>query len=347
MMSPEEIRAALAQSFVVGLQGPTPLAEELEMVGDKGLGGVILFKRNCEGPEQVWRLNRDLRRAAEQAGNPTLFAMVDQEGGTVARLKGDFTHDPDFCELGDKDEKALYDHGLRLGRELSLAGFNWNLAPVLDVHGLPDGVMARRSLGSDPQVVGRLGAAYIKGQQKAGVLACGKHFPGLGRTTKDTHKERPIVDLSAPELAAMELIPFERAIQAESAGIMVCHAVFSSIDPTLPASLSPKISEGLLRRQMGFKGLILSDDLEMGALAANLDPAGAAVKAYQAGVDLLLICHRAEYALAALDELVDKALKRQISQERIQKGLKRILTYKENLPARFPELAELNQALKA
>jgi beta-N-acetylhexosaminidase len=346
-MSPEKIRAALAQSFVVGLAGKTPQTAELEMVGRLGLGGVILFKRNVETPEQVWQLNHDLRQAAKQAKNPTLFVMVDQEGGTVARLKGNFTHGPDFCALGSKDQKALYEHGARLGRELFLAGFNWNLAPVLDVHGIPDGVMARRSLGADPQLVAKLGAAYIKGQQEAGVLACAKHFPGLGRTTRDTHKERPTVHLSAKELADMELIPFERAVKEKVAGVMVCHAVFQAIDPHMPASLSPRISDGLLRRQMGFKGLILSDDLEMGALAANLDPAKAAVKAYQAGVDLLLVCHRAEYALEALDELVDKALRQEISPRRIQDGLNRILAYKKNLSAHLPELAELNQVLKA
>jgi beta-N-acetylhexosaminidase len=331
-MNQGEIRQALAQSFVAGIEGTEVQPAELALFSRQGLGGVILFSRNIHSPGQVWRLNSDLFQAVRNAGLPPLFALVDQEGGTVARLKGRFTHGPGFAELGlSASASDLHAHGLRMAQEMRAAGFNWNLAPVMDVNATNQGIMAQRSLGSDPDKVGRLGSAFIKGVQEAGILACAKHFPGLGRTTLDTHRERPRVDLSRAELKAVELPPFRQAIETRVAGIMVCHAVFSALDPQNPASLSPAVIQGLLRTELGFQGLVLSDDLEMGALAASLDPDQAAVQAYLAGCDLLLICHHAEYAFKALDQLVEMSLGGDLPLERVRESHKRILEAKASL----------------
>lgn len=345
-MNRQQIRQTLAQSLVVGFEGAWAGPESLALVGEHGLGGVILFSRNVEDPEQVWRLNRDLCQAAHLASRPTPFVMVDQEGGSVARLRAPFTDGPGFEELGRTgDATSLRDLGARLGAELTAAGFNWDLAPVLDVHAVAGGVQQRRSLGSDPARVAELGAAFIGGMQQKGCLACAKHFPGLGRTTLDTHRERPRVDLARADLEAVELVPFARAIRAGVAGIMVCHAVFESLDPDQPASLSPLVIEGLLRQEMGYQGLVLSDDLEMGALAADLDPAGAAVAAYLAGCDLLLICKHWDYALQALERLVDLALEGQIPPERIAQGAQRIARAKSGLHPGPGPLAHLRGLL--
>ena len=327
-----EIRAILAQSFVVGVPGPEAGAEQLGLFGVHGLGGVILFARNVESPGQVWKLNRDLRLAAHQAGRPPLFVMVDQEGGSVARLKGDFTHQPDLADLGRTgDEPLLEAHGVAMGRELAAAGFNWDLAPVMDVHAMADGVMAKRSLGPDPDAVSRLGSAFIKGMQDQGVLACAKHFPGLGRTTLDTHREKPTVTLGLDDLKSLELKPFKAAIQNKVAGIMVCHAAFTALDPDCPASISPKVVDGFLRAEMSWQGAVLTDDLEMGAVSKDPGPVEAAVRAYLAGCDLLLICHRPELALEALDRLCLMAQQGEITPQRIIQGRDRLAALKQNL----------------
>lgn len=342
-MKREQLRDILAQSLVAGFDDPE---EAAELVGRHGLGGVILFARNIESPEQVWAQNRRLHQAARQAGRPVPFVMVDQEGGVVARLKAPFTDGPGLPELGASDDpEILRAQGARMGAELLAAGFNWDLAPVLDVHGIADGVQEKRSLGRDPVRVGELGAAFIQGMQDTGCLACAKHFPGLGRTTLDTHRERPRVGLSRAELAAMELPPFARAIRAGVAGVMVCHAVFEGLDPSHPASLSPAVITGLLRQEMGYEGLVLSDDLEMGAVLADLDPATAAVRSYLAGCDLLLICHGWRFALSALEQLSDRALAGEIDRQRLEAGAWRIARAKSGLPGPPEELTDLVRIL--
>ena len=342
-MNPESLRQILAQSLVAGFDHPDQ-AEEL--VGRHGLGGVILFGRNLDHPRQVWAQNRRLHQAARQAGRPPLLVMVDQEGGVVARLKPPFTDGPGLPELGELgDPAALRAQGARMGAELLAAGFNCDLAPVLDVHGVEGGVQQRRSLGRDPARVAELGAAFIAGIQATGCLACAKHFPGLGRTTLDTHRERPRVDLSLAQLEAMELVPFRRAVAQGVAGVMVCHAVYERLDPHRPASLSPEVIQVLLRQRLGFGGLVLSDDLEMGAVAAEVDPAEAAVRAYLAGCDLLLICRGWRYVLDALDRLVAMALAGAIPPQRIEAGAWRIARAKAGLPPPPEDLAPLNRLL--
>ncbi|MCB2185905.1 MAG: beta-N-acetylhexosaminidase [Deltaproteobacteria bacterium] len=339
------VRRSLAQSLVVGLPGVEARPEDLELVGHHGLGGVILFRRNVESPLQVWEMNYSLARAAREAENPPLFSLVDQEGGAVARLMEPFTHGPDLAALGGEPPERLWEHGARMGRELVAAGFNWNLAPVLDVHARPDGVMARRSLGGDPDLVGRLGAAFIQGSQQAGCLACAKHFPGLGRTTLDTHRDRPTVELTREELEAVELPPFRAALAAGVAGVMVCHAVFRHLDPEQPASLSPVVMGGLLRGELGYQGLILTDDLEMGAVTAGLTPDEAAVRAYVAGADLLLICHSADLALTALDRLTDMVMQGELDAGEVWQRQERIKAVKSGLPGLPPDSSLLAQVL--
>lgn len=346
-MNRQAVKNSLAQSLVVGLPGPAAGVEELALVAEQGLGGVILFARNVESPAQVWRLNYDLRRAAAQAERPPLLVMVDQEGGSVARLHAPFTDGPEMAALGrGGDAAALRAFGARLGRELMAAGFNWDLAPVLDVHAAPGGIMASRSLGGDPQRVAELGAAFIQGLQATGCLACAKHFPGLGRTTADTHQERPRVELRRAELEAMELVPFRAAVQTGVAGVMVCHAVFAALDPGRPASLSERVIQGLLRGELGYQELVLSDDLEMGAVAGQMDPAQAAVEAYLAGCDLVLVCHRPKLALAALEALTEMALAGDIAPALIAEKARRILHLKQGLEHLPPDLNVLREVLE-
>lgn len=333
-------KAALAQSLIVGFEHPEPDALLERLITSLGIGGVILFSRNLGSPEDVWRLNNELQLMARKSGHEPLLVMVDQEGGSVARLKKPFTHEPDLCEMGNASEQDMFRHGRQMGRELVAAGFNWNLAPVMDVHANNDGVMARRSLGADPEQVARLAVAYAKGLMSAGCLACAKHFPGLGRTSLDTHKLGVMVELSRHELDSMELKPFAQAINAHIPGVLVSHATFKALDAAFPASLSKKTVTGLLREEMGFQGLILTDDLEMGAI--GLTPAQAACQAYLAGNDLLLICRQNQQAEPALELLLQAAMEKRFPPARVEQTWARIGQYKSGLPAQ-PALADLQK----
>lgn len=345
-LSPALLRAALAQSFTVGIPGPEAGEADLNLVAKEGLGGIILFARNVRSPAQIWELNYRLRRAAAEADRPPLFVMVDQEGGRVARLKDPFTHLPSFEDLGaGSDAAGVCAHAARVGRELAAAGFNWNLAPVVDVDAVAGGVQKGRCLSSDPDRVGRLAAAYIDGLQGAGCLACAKHFPGLGRTVLDTHQVRPVVELSRTELDAVELPPFRRAAEAGVSGVMVCHAVFAALDPDRPASLSPLVIDGLLRDELGFQGLVVSDDLEMGAVAGQMGPDEAGVAAYLAGCDVILVCHRPELALAAVDRLTEMVLAGEVPPDLVRQKLGRVLAAKRRLAALPPPIDELRALL--
>ncbi len=336
-------RELLAQSLVVGFESHEPDQFIEELITRHGIGGVILFARNLASPEQVWQLNHNLQQMARLAHRPPLFIMVDQEGGSVARLRAPFTHQPDLCLLGAASPQTLFDHGLQMGTELVAAGFNWNLAPVMDVHGREDGIMARRSLGAAPELVGQLALAYSQGLKQAGCLACAKHFPGLGRTSLDTHKLGVMVEFGLAELEHMELIPFTMAIHAGIAGIMVSHATFRTLDPANPASCSPLVIDGLLRKSLGYQGLVLSDDLEMGAV--GMPPAQAALAAYQAGSDLLLICRQSHEALPALEMLCRHLQDGRISEGRLWLSHERIQKTRAQLPA-MGELSGLEKILK-
>lgn len=344
-MSRPNVQELLAQSLVMGIEGLAASEEELALVSDPGVGGVILFSRNYQNPEQLWRLTSELRRAAALAGRPPLLVMVDQEGGSVVRLGPPFMEAPDFKDKAKEGVKGLLAYGRAMARELEAAGVNWNLAPVLDVHLIPGGIMETRSLGSDPRQVAKLGRAFINGLHQGGCLACAKHFPGLGRTLADTHQERTRVGLSRQELEKVELVPFVEAMVAGVDGVMVSHAVYEDLDPYQPASLSAVVVQGLLRSQLGWRGVVLSDDLEMGAIAGGMVVPQAAVMAFQAGCDLLLICHQHDLLRSALEQLTMACEDGRISPERLEASQRRLGALKYSLAPLPPDLDQLRRLL--
>jgi len=239
------------------------------------------------------------------AGRP-LLRMVDQEGGRVARLRDGFTVPPAMREVGALgDPDAARTVGRVLGRELASVGFNMNLAPVLDISTNPDStVIDDRSLGCDAQAVASLAGPLIEGIESAGIAACGKHFPGHGDTPEDSHLTLPRLAVPRQVLNQRELLPFRAAIAARVAAIMPGHLVVEAIDGTQPATMSSAVLSGLLRQELGFGGLVVSDDMEMGAIIDNYPVERAAVAAVRAGVDLLVFGHRHDRAEAAFDGLV-------------------------------------------
>ncbi len=314
--------ADCAGLLCVGFQGTTPSPEVLELVR-RGVYGVILFARNVESAEQVAELVAELKRAA---GRP-LLVSIDQEGGRVARLRErhGFTELPPMRAVGDRGDEALARQvGALLGRELRAVGIDQDYAPVVDVDTNPrNPVIGDRSLGRDPERVARLGAAIARGIQSSGVAACAKHFPGHGDTSQDSHVELPRIAHPLSRLEAVELLPFRALAAAGVASVMTAHVVFEALDPRRPATLSPEVMR-LLRDRCGFDGPALSDDLEMSAVAAHFPLEEVAPGSVAAGVDGLLVCHRAEVQHRAIDLLREAVEEGRVSRERLAEARARI-----------------------
>ncbi|OGR04405.1 MAG: glycoside hydrolase family 3 [Deltaproteobacteria bacterium RIFOXYD12_FULL_53_23] len=312
---------------MVGLPGTELDDSTRNLIKEYGINNFILFKRNAENPAQIRSLCLGLVSACRAAGLPAPLISIDQEGGTVARLKAPFFSEfPDTRALAESDqaEELLTDYARTCARELLAVGINMNLAPVLDVSPTEQGLfMERRSLGGAPEQVARLGTLIITLMQENGLAACAKHFPGLGAATLDPHKVLPVVDRSLADLRACDLLPFAAAIRAGVAGIMTSHTVYPQLDPDQPATLSPLILEGLLRNELGYNGMIITDDLEMGAIENEGTVADAALAAFKAGADMLLICHE-HHKIIAAHALLQKAADEVLSTERVRQSLTRI-----------------------
>lgn len=277
------------QLLMVGIPGPRPDAVARELIRDLKVGGVILFARNLESPEQVWELTDALQREARAATGRPLLIALDQEGGRVQRLKSPFTIIPPARELGETATPAQVEQLSRqVARELALVGVNMNLAPVLDVARQPECPLWDRSYGSEPQQVAAFGVAALKGYLAGGVIPVAKHFPGLGDTLTDSHEVLPRAQSDDPARKA-DMFPFRQAVAANVPAIMTAHLLVPAWD-SRPATLSPVALQQWLRQKLGFNGVIITDDLEMGAISTKLPVAAGAREALAAGADLLLIC---------------------------------------------------------
>ena len=253
------------------MQGSTAAALPIELrslAREFGLGGVILFARNIVEPEQVAELAYEAARLVPEL---PAWVSVDQEGGRVARLKAPFTEWPPMATLGRSGDAALAERFARaLASELKAVGITLDYAPVLDIHTNPKNpVIGDRALAETAEAVGRLGAAIIRTLQAEGIAACGKHFPGHGDTSTDSHLELPLVEHPPERLREVEFEPFRAAVAADVATIMTAHVLVPSLDEQVPATLSKRIV-GMLRGELNYQGVILSDDLEMKAVAGQL-----------------------------------------------------------------------------
>jgi len=292
---------------MVGFDGLEPSPDLRRLIRDFGVGGVILFSRNVDAPEQLAELVRELQSIARDACHELpLLVAVDQEGGRVARLREPWTVWPPLRALGRGGSEELARRmGESIAGELRSCGIRYDFAPVVDVDTNPaNPVIGDRSFGDDPEAVGRLGAAFIRGLQGGGVAASAKHFPGHGDTDVDSHLDLPLVDHSLSRLEDVELRPFRHAVEAGVASVMTAHVLVRELDDRLPATLSPRVLGELLRGKRGYGGVVVSDDLEMKALAKSWSAGAAAVLAAQAGCDLLLVCTKAEAQVEALEGLV-------------------------------------------
>src|SRR3954447_22866764 len=261
---PSSLRLDIGQLLIGSLRGTTITPELRSLAKEFQLGGVILFARNIEAPEQVAELAYDVQLLATES---PLWVSVDQEGGRVARLKAPFTEWPPMAVLGRSGDPALARRfAAALAAELKAVGITLDYAPVLDIHTNPrNPIIGDRSLAETAEGVARLGAAIVKGLQDKGVAACGKHFPGHGDTSVDSHLDLPLVEHPPDRIRRVECVPFRGAIAADVAFIMTAHILVPALDEEKPATLSARIVKGMLRDELGFGGVIVSDDLEMKA----------------------------------------------------------------------------------
>ncbi len=344
------LRRHLGQLIVAGFRGTTVPPELRALAREFDLGGAILFGRNVEAPAQVAELAYGIRALVQELPP---WVCVDQEGGRVARLTAPFTRWPPMRSLGRSGDAALAERfGRALATELSAVGVTWNFAPVLDVHtNRENPVIGDRALSERADEVATLGTAIITEFQRTGIAACGKHFPGHGDTTVDSHDELPVVDQLPERVREVELAPFRAAIGVGVAAIMTAHVVYPALDDSGPATLSSRIVTGLLRGELGFGGIIASDDLEMGAIAKHRSVDAATVDAIAAGCDMVLLCGGdTACQIGAIEALIHAVEDERLPARRVEDALARVRRTKERFLAprpswRPPSEAELRDVL--
>lgn len=332
-MSVRDVRRHAGQLAIAGFAGHSIPADIRALAREFDLGGVILFARNVESPEQVADLAREAQSLAKEI---PLWISVDQEGGRVARLRSPFTVWPPMLTLGRSGDEELAARFARaLAAELRAVGVNLDYTPVLDINTNPrNPVIGDRALGEKPEDVARLGTVVIRTLQAEGIAACGKHFPGHGDTSTDSHLELPLIEHPPDRLDAVELVPFKAAIAADVACIMTAHILVPSLDEQHPATLSSAIVQRLLKNELGYEGLVLSDDLEMKAISSKFSTPDAAVRSLAAGVDVVLLCGASqEPQFAALEAIVHAVEDGSLPLRRVEDALARHKRTKETFLA--------------
>lgn len=323
----------VAQLFVVNLFGGGLTEVGRDFLARYQPGGVVLLGDNLGTPETVSRLINSYQQTVADAGGLPLFVSVDQEMGPISHLKDGFTVFPSPALLtASGDPELAHQVGQAVGEELLAVGVNMDLAPVADLETNPKNtIIVRRSFGSDPQMVSTVLGPFVQGMQSSGVLAIAKHFPGHGASTEDSHTSLPVIDLSKERLESVELAPFHAAVEAEVAGVMVAHISYPALEstPNLPASLSSKIVDGLLRGEMGYNGLVMTDALDMDAIDTTYSYPQAVLTAIKAGVDLVIAAHMSLTAqIEAIEGVVAAVQSGEILEERLNESVQRVLDAK-------------------
>ncbi len=323
----------IGQLLMVGFWGSTPSQEIIDLIQRHHVGNILLFSRNIRDARQVFELTQSLQAIAQEAGQryPLLIA-IDQENGLVQRLGEAVTLFPGNMALGAiGSEKVAYEVALATGRELKALGINMNLAPVVDVNNNPaNPVIGVRSFGEDARQVARLAASMVKGYHAAGIIDCLKHFPGHGDTAVDSHLALPTIPYALERLEALELVPFRSGIEAGAESVMIAHVSFPALtrQDMLPATLSSAIVQGLLREELGFNGVILSDCLEMKAISETFGTERAAVMALQAGIDLVLVSHHYTQQRGSIEAIQAAVQAQELSPQAVQLAAERVLRLK-------------------
>lgn len=320
----------IGQMIFAGISGTKPDAEADQLVAKYKVGGIIFNKKNLQEPAQTVAYINHLKSKNSANGIP-LFFGIDQEGGKIAKLPGGLHPIPANQKIGEINNPSFsYEIGSLLGRMVDAFGFNMNFAPVLDVNSNPDNpVIGERSFGADPETVSRLGIMTMKGMQKENIIPVIKHFPGHGDTSVDSHLALPVVNKTKAELEKVELVPFRRAVAEGADVVMIGHILFPKLDRTAPSSMSKTIITDLLRNELGFSGVVITDDMTMKAITDNYDIGKAAVASVKAGSDIIMVAHEHTQIVKVFSELKSAVQRGEISEGRINESVIRILKLKE------------------
>lgn len=320
----------IGQMIFAGVSGTEQNSEVDQLINHYKVGGFILNGKNLTSPSQTVAYINSLK-AKNSQNKLSLFLGIDQEGGRISKLPGDLIDTPTNLEIGKiHDLSFAFELGSVIGKMVKAYGFNINFAPVLDINSNPDNpVIGDRSFGNNPKLVSELGTQMMKGLQSEKIIPTIKHFPGHGDTSADSHLELPMVHKSLAELEKFELVPFSHAVEEGADMVMIGHLLLPKIDPDYPSSLSEAIITELLRKRIGFDGVIITDDMTMKAITGNFDIGSAAVMSVKAGNDIVMVAHDYEKMIKVISELKKAVQEGDISEARINESVTRILQLKE------------------
>ena len=333
----------IGQMITIGIDGYSVDDTAKQLITDKKVGGVILFKNNISNSNQLLQLINDIK-GINSTNKIPIFISVDQEGGRVNRLPSEIKSLPSNEIIGNKnDNKLAYDIGKNIGYALGSFGFNMDFAPVLDVNSNPNNtVIGDRSFSNDKDKVASLGASEINGFKDSNIISVAKHFPGHGDTATDSHYALPIINKTLDELKSVEFVPFKKAIEEKVPAIMVSHILMPQIDANNPASMSKTIITDILRKDLKFDGLIVTDDMTMGAVTNELDITTACINSINAGADLLLVCHGYDNEINVINDIKDAVNNGIISIDTINSSVYKILSLKENYKITDEKIEEVD-----
>ncbi len=325
------LKEQIGQRLFVGFSGTTVSEELRYAVKEYKIANIILFSRNIIDAEQLKTLCNDIQQLVRSETGHSALIAIDQEGGIVTRLSDDCVNIPGTMALASTgDTNNAYRAGVITANQIKALGININFAPCVDVNSNPKNpVIGVRSFGDDPKKVGEYASAMIKGFGEGGVMACVKHFPGHGDTDMDSHISLPCVDKSKSELEKCELLPFKTAIEAGAPAVMTAHILFPQLEPdNVPATMSRRIITDLLRDEMGFEGIVISDCMQMAAIREHFGTVNGIISAMTAGVDMVLVCHDLKLSCEAVSEVEKAVLDGKLNRDEMLESANRIISYK-------------------
>lgn len=335
----------IGQLFIVGFDGNTSLSEnDISLIKDFKVGGLIFFRRNITTANQTVDLINKIKTINSENGNVPLFLSLDQEGGLVTRLPEEITKFHKASIIGEKnDEEYAYDIAKLMGSIIYSMGFNMNFAPVLDIYTNPNNeVIGSRAFSSDKEIVSKLGVATIKGFKDSNIIAVGKHYPGHGDTSEDSHYELPVLEHDYERVRNIELYPFEQAINNGLDAVLVSHLLYEKIDSENIATLSRIFLYEILRKELGFRGIVITDDMIMKGLTDTESISEASLKALKAGVDILLIGSGYENISNSIQRIKQAVFDGEIHEFEIDRKVYNILRVKRDYMINNNEISEVN-----
>ncbi|MFE5322056.1 beta-N-acetylhexosaminidase [Paenibacillus sp. NPDC056579] len=343
----------IGQMLLIGIDGTTFNDTLRRNITERHIGGFIFYSNNIESSHQAWSLISAMRKANTGAKLPLLLS-ADQEGGRVSRMPKELPAFPASRDVGKTNDKALaFQVGSTLGETMKAYGLNVDFAPVLDVNSNPSNpVIGDRSFGSTAATVSSMGIEEMKGIQSQGVIPVVKHFPGHGDTSVDSHTELPVVNHDLDRLRKVEFVPFAEAIRQGADAVMVAHLLVTKLDPDVPASMSRPIIQNYLRGELGFQGVVITDDMTMGAITKSMPIERAAVKSVQAGADIILVGHEDAKQQAVLQALKQAVQDGTISGKALDDSVYRIAKLKRKTelssnPVPEPDTSKLSADIKS